>query len=147
MTVRPLKRGGLFFILITQCTAFSISGCASSPTYGTGKNSTEQLAQDISHIASLSNHGPNSKGIKYVERPELITPNSKKKLLSKNKYQKTDILQKNSDTQKRQYLSDPPSQYTETSDDSKLKDTGISEDKKEKLRKKKSEMSQKNSIW
>jgi hypothetical protein len=48
------------------------SGCMSSPTYGTDKTASEQLATDLTSIASIS---PKKKApIDYTPRPELVKP-------------------------------------------------------------------------
>lgn len=48
------------------------SGCLGTPTYGTDKTATEQLATDLSNIASI---GPKKKApIDYTPRPELVKP-------------------------------------------------------------------------
>ncbi len=43
----------------------------SSPTYGTDKNATEQLASDVVNIVSLK---PKTNNINYKPRPELVKP-------------------------------------------------------------------------
>ena len=59
-----------------------MSGCMSSPTYGTGKTAGEQLFDDVSDIASVSAAAPKDKGIKYPNRPGLVVPpqNSREQL-------------------------------------------------------------------
>lgn len=50
----------------------ALSGCMSSPTYGTDKTSGEQLLGDVSNVLSL---GPKErKAIDYKPRPELVRP-------------------------------------------------------------------------
>ncbi len=51
-----------------------MSGCMSSPTYGTGKTANEQLFDDISDIASISAVAPKNKDVKYPNRPGLVLP-------------------------------------------------------------------------
>lgn len=65
--IAPLLAGGLF-----------VSGCMSSPTYGTDKTANEQLFTDVSNIASLA---PQRKAaIDYKPRPDLVRPASTKDL-------------------------------------------------------------------
>lgn len=59
-------------ILILVATSLALSGCVSSPTYGTGKTAGSQLLTDISDIASIA--PKKSKGIEYAPRPELVRP-------------------------------------------------------------------------
>jgi hypothetical protein len=54
-----------------------MSGCMSSPTYGTGKTANEQLFDDISDIASISAVQPKDKGVSYPNRPGLVVPPAK----------------------------------------------------------------------
>lgn len=56
--------------LLFACLA--LSGCVSSPTYGTDKTSSEQLLDDLGNIASLKTQ----KGaeIDYKPRPDLVQP-------------------------------------------------------------------------
>jgi hypothetical protein len=51
-----------------------MSGCMSSPTYGTGKTANEQLFDDISDIASVSAVAPKPKTVNYPNRPGLVVP-------------------------------------------------------------------------
>lgn len=57
-------------VLLFAC--FGLSGCLSSPTYGTDKTSSEQLLGDLGSIASLKTQ----KGaeIDYKPRPDLVQP-------------------------------------------------------------------------
>lgn len=50
-----------------------LSGCMSSPTYGTGKTANRQLVEDVTGVLSF---GTNKKGeaIAYTPRPELVKP-------------------------------------------------------------------------
>jgi hypothetical protein len=51
-----------------------LSGCLGSPTYGTDKTATEQLASDVTGILSIA---PKTRGpIDYKPRPELVRPAS-----------------------------------------------------------------------
>lgn len=53
-------------------SAFLLSGCMSSPTYGTDKTATEQLIDDVSNITKLT---PERNGdISYRPRPDLVKP-------------------------------------------------------------------------
>lgn len=55
-------------------SAFLLSGCMSSPTYGTDKTATEQLIDDVSNITKLT---PDRKAdISYRPRPDLVKPAS-----------------------------------------------------------------------
>jgi hypothetical protein len=58
--------------LVVGCGA--ISGCMSSPTYGTDKTAGEQLFNDLSDIASVSAATPKDKGLNYPNRPGLVVP-------------------------------------------------------------------------
>ena len=61
--VAPLVASGLL-----------VSGCMSSPTYGTDKTASEQLVGDVTGIMSLApKRGPQ---IDYKPRPELVKPAS-----------------------------------------------------------------------
>lgn len=56
---------------VVVCGAL-VSGCMSSPTYGTGKASSAQLMEDVTGILSL---GPKDRPqIDYKPRPELVKP-------------------------------------------------------------------------
>ncbi|TYR32122.1 hypothetical protein FY036_12980 [Mesorhizobium microcysteis] len=52
-----------------------LSGCMSSPTYGTGKSANQQLVEDVTGILSI---GPRERGpeIAYNPRPGLVKPAS-----------------------------------------------------------------------
>lgn len=53
-------------------SALALSGCMSSPTYGTGKTANEQLIEDLTGVLSLA---PKERPrIEYNPRPELVTP-------------------------------------------------------------------------
>jgi len=51
-----------------------VSGCVSSPTYGTDKTSTEQLTSDLSGMFSLK---PKPSAAEYKPRPELVKPTTR----------------------------------------------------------------------
>jgi hypothetical protein len=57
------------------CSAALLSGCMSSPTYGTGKTANAQLVEDLSNILSpgFGNDGPE---IAYTPRGDLVQPAS-----------------------------------------------------------------------
>jgi hypothetical protein len=48
-----------------------VSGCMSSPTYGTGTSANEQLASDVTSMFSLK---PKRSSAEYAPRPELVKP-------------------------------------------------------------------------
>ncbi len=55
-------------------SALMLAGCLGSPTYGTDKTATEQLASDVTGILSIA---PKSREpIDYKPRPELVKPAS-----------------------------------------------------------------------
>ena len=58
--------------LVAGCGA--MSGCMSSPTYGTDKTALEQLGDDLGDVVSVSAMTPKNKGIKYPPRPGLVVP-------------------------------------------------------------------------
>ncbi len=49
-----------------------VSGCVSSPTYGTGKAADQQLLEDVTGILDLG--GPDRERIDYKPRPEIVKP-------------------------------------------------------------------------
>ncbi|WP_245415835.1 MULTISPECIES: hypothetical protein [Mesorhizobium] len=55
-------------------SAFLLSGCMSSPTYGTDKTATAQLIDDVSNITKLTPERKND--ISYRPRPDLVKPGS-----------------------------------------------------------------------
>lgn len=74
---RISTRGGtqLVFGASVVCAAALLSGCMSSPTYGTGKSANQQLVEDVTGILSI---GPRNTGpeIAYNPRPGLVKPAS-----------------------------------------------------------------------
>jgi hypothetical protein len=56
-----------------------MSGCMSSPRYGTDKTAGEQLFDDFSDIASISAVAPKDKNVKYPSRPGLVLPAEQKR--------------------------------------------------------------------
>src|ERR1700744_5686386 len=72
ISMHRVRAGGSFSALLAGCGA--MSGCMSSPTYGTGKTANEQLFDDISDIASVSAVAPKPKTVNYPNRPGLVVP-------------------------------------------------------------------------
>ncbi len=60
------------------CAAALLSGCMSSPTYGTGKSANQQLLEDLTGVISTDAlTGANRQAeIAYKQRPELVRPAS-----------------------------------------------------------------------
>jgi len=69
MTDRISARAALFASLAVS--GLALSGCMSSPTYGTDKSASEQLASDLTNIVSLK---PKTNNIEYKPRPDLVKP-------------------------------------------------------------------------
>jgi hypothetical protein len=67
-----MKTKGQFLVLGAMVAGFALSGCVSSPTYGTDKTASEQLLDDMSNIASFG--ARNKQQIEYKPRPELVKP-------------------------------------------------------------------------
>jgi hypothetical protein len=55
---------------VALAALFSLGGCVSSPTYGTGKTANAQLFEDVSGAFSIKPKPPT--GIKYEPRPEVL---------------------------------------------------------------------------
>lgn len=55
-------------------SAFLLTGCMSSPTYGTDRTATEQLLSDVTNITKLT--PDRTESISYRPRPELVKPAS-----------------------------------------------------------------------
>ena len=53
-------------------SALALSGCMSSPTYGTDKTAGEQLLGDVTGILSLA--PPKREKVEYKPRPQLVKP-------------------------------------------------------------------------
>ncbi|GAB1580997.1 hypothetical protein [Phyllobacterium phragmitis] len=68
-----MKINGQFLIFGAVFAGFALSGCVSSPTYGTDKTASEQLLDDMSNLASFGSRG-NKERIEYKPRPELVKP-------------------------------------------------------------------------
>ncbi|MGU3574596.1 hypothetical protein ACLBWZ_03640 [Brucellaceae bacterium C25G] len=60
-------------VLATAVAGLSLSGCVSSPTYGTDKSAGAQLFDDVSNIVPLGT-GNKKEPIEYKPRPELVRP-------------------------------------------------------------------------
>ena len=69
MTDRISARAAMFASLAVS--GLALSGCMSSPTYGTNKSSGEQLAGDLTTMFSMK---PKTNNIDYKPRPELVKP-------------------------------------------------------------------------
>ena len=70
MTDRTSVRVALLAPLVAS--GLALSGCMSSPTYGTDKTAGEQLAGDLSGVFSIS--PKRTQQIDYKPRPELVKP-------------------------------------------------------------------------
>jgi len=70
MNHRQCARAALVVPLVAS--GLALSGCMSSPTYGTDKTAAEQLAGDLSNAFSLA--PPKREPIDYKPRPELVKP-------------------------------------------------------------------------
>jgi hypothetical protein len=64
-------------LLALVASGLAVSGCVSSPTYGTDKTSTEQLVGDVTGILSVA--PKNRDKIDYKPRPELVKPKAGQK--------------------------------------------------------------------
>lgn len=68
----------LWIAVAALASAVALSGCMSSPTYGTGKTAGRQLAEDVTGMLSL---GPGDREpIEYKPRPKLVAPSDKSEL-------------------------------------------------------------------
>src|SRR5687768_16962477 len=76
MTEKARSRATLMAPLVVS--SLVLAGCVSSPTYGTDKTSTEQLAGDLTGILSVA--PKNRAQIDYKPRPELVKPKPGEKL-------------------------------------------------------------------
>lgn len=69
-----IERNRLALLAPLVVSGLALSGCMSSPTYGTNKTASEQLVGDVTGILSL---GPKERTrIDYRPRPELVKPSS-----------------------------------------------------------------------
>lgn len=66
------RMGACLSVVVAGCSL--VSGCASSPTYGTDKTAMEQLTDDLGQSVSLTGPDPKNKGVKYTPRPTLVLP-------------------------------------------------------------------------
>jgi hypothetical protein len=66
-------RNPILAILIAGTSGIALTGCVSSPTYGTGKTAGSQLLEDVSNVANVVPKGQKEK-IDYAPRPELVRP-------------------------------------------------------------------------
>lgn len=69
MTDRKIARA--LWLAPLLASGLAMTGCASSPTYGTDKSSSEQLAGDLTSMFSLA---PKTNNIDYKPRPALVKP-------------------------------------------------------------------------
>ena len=70
MTERTFARAALLAPLVAS--AIGLSGCMSSPTYGTDKTAAAQLFDDVSGAASIT--PKHREAIDYKPRPDLVKP-------------------------------------------------------------------------
>ncbi|MBV2143341.1 hypothetical protein KUG47_07505 [Falsochrobactrum sp. TDYN1] len=68
-----MKIEGRVLVLMTAVAGLALSGCVSSPTYGTDKTASAQLFDDVSNMASFG-QGNKKERIDYKPRPELVRP-------------------------------------------------------------------------
>lgn len=68
-----MKIDGRILILMTMAGGLTLSGCVSSPTYGTDKTAGAQLFDDVSNMASFGG-AKKKNSIDYKPRPELVRP-------------------------------------------------------------------------
>ena len=59
------------FVAPLVVSGLLVSGCMSSPTYGTGTTQTKQLTTDVTSMLSLK---PKAQNREYAPRPELVKP-------------------------------------------------------------------------
>lgn len=90
-------------ILFQVSALLTVSGCVSSPTYGTGKTANAQLVEDLSNAISIgAKKAPN---IAYQPRPELVKTGVKGELFApQEKASKPDGVWPESPEQKRARL-------------------------------------------
>ncbi|ANG96725.1 MULTISPECIES: hypothetical protein [Brucella] len=68
-----MKIEGRVLVLMTAVAGLALSGCVSSPTYGTDKTASAQLLDDVSNMASFG-QGKKKDRIDYKPRPDLVRP-------------------------------------------------------------------------
>lgn len=69
-------RAPLLVGVTVACAGAFLSGCMSSPTYGTGKTANQQLMDDLSGVLAIGPGGPKAPEVAYNTRPELVRPSS-----------------------------------------------------------------------
>lgn len=62
------------FIAFMASLSITLTGCLSSPTYGTDKSATEQLMDDLGNMVSFQT--AKGQDIKYQPRADIVTPPS-----------------------------------------------------------------------
>jgi hypothetical protein len=72
--VALMKIEGRVLVLMTAIAGVSLSGCVSSPTYGTDKTAGAQLFDDVSNMASFGQGKNKKERIDYKPRPDLVRP-------------------------------------------------------------------------
>ncbi|SUA87871.1 Uncharacterised protein [Brucella intermedia] len=72
--VALMKIEGRVLVLMTAIAGVSLSGCVSSPTYGTDKTAGAQLLDDVSNLASFGQGKNKKERIDYKPRPDLVRP-------------------------------------------------------------------------
>ncbi|MBO6900174.1 MAG: hypothetical protein JJ864_02405 [Rhizobiaceae bacterium] len=70
--VRPIRVA--LVASVVSAAAIVVSGCVSSPTYGTDKTAGKQLIEDVSGILALGQSRKKKTQIAYKPRPELVKP-------------------------------------------------------------------------
>jgi hypothetical protein len=143
--------------------AGSMATSCTSPTYGTGTSAMAQLGDDIGQSVSLAPQEPKNKGVRYQPRPTLVLPADASKetlvepqqtVASKDNPEWVESPEETAAEQaqafrearaaqkgagavtERRSISDPPTEYRQADDPSKLDDLGEPELKKQKQRKK-----------
>lgn len=69
-------RAPLFFGVTIACAGAILSGCMSSPTYGTGKTANAQLMEDLSGVLTIGPGSRKKAQVAYNPRAELVRPAS-----------------------------------------------------------------------
>lgn len=71
------NRGRAALLASLSASGLLLAGCVSSPTYGTDKTASEQLATDLT--SALTFAPPKREKIDYQPRPELVKPSAAQK--------------------------------------------------------------------
>lgn len=71
------NRGRVALLASLSASGLLLAGCVSSPTYGTDKTASEQLATDLT--SALTFAPPKREKIDYQPRPELVKPSAAQK--------------------------------------------------------------------